>query len=119
DALDLLLRVASPACDADLVIEIGGPPTSMAYERHVAAHLELGRVRFAAYRPRDPQGSAEAVIVGDLAGTLASLVESLPAESRVDRAWIARLEGAERLAWSIVEREVAVFGESAVARAVV
>jgi 2-succinyl-5-enolpyruvyl-6-hydroxy-3-cyclohexene-1-carboxylate synthase len=120
DALDLLLRIPSAAREADLLVEIGAPPTSMGYERHVSSRPDLARVRFEAHAARDPQGTAETVVLGDIAANIAAIAAELPPEPRSDQAWYAQIEEAERRAWAIVERDLERgFGEAAVARVVV
>lgn len=118
DALDLLLRVPSPLSRFDLAIEIGGPPTSMAYERLLGARPELARIRFEAHRARDPQGTAD-VAVGPIGPAIRSLLGAITEPSRVDDAWVAEVLEAERAAWAVVDESVARYGESQIARRVI
>lgn len=121
DALDLALRDPRAADDGpDLIVQVGGTPTSGALERFVAARPSLARVVLGVSRWTDPHGTARAMVLGERATTLQAIAGALRGAARADEAWAARWAERERAAWLAIEAELgsAHLGEGAVALAV-
>jgi 2-succinyl-5-enolpyruvyl-6-hydroxy-3-cyclohexene-1-carboxylate synthase len=123
DALDVLFR--SPAFrDAlrpDLIVQVGEPPTSAAFERFVAAHPEIPRYVVAEHGWPDPANGARRLLVGDLALSLERLAAMLERGER-NPGFAASLALANRAAWKSVEDLVAnetSLSEGAAVRAIV
>jgi 2-succinyl-5-enolpyruvyl-6-hydroxy-3-cyclohexene-1-carboxylate synthase len=103
DALDVLLRSASfrRTFRPDLVLQIGDPPTSGAWERFAATLGDVPRHVVTAHGWPDPQGTARTVIVADVEAALAELVETVT-HARGSRAAPAWLPNANAAAWRTV-----------------
>lgn len=104
DAFDRWIEssIESSSTAPDLVLELGGTPTSGAYarwlERSRPARFVLGGSRF-----RDPSGRADAVLLGSLEPILDALTARLSPRA-IDPAFASAIEHEERRAWSAVER---------------
>lgn len=121
DALDLALRSADAADDGpDLVLQLGGTPTSGALDRFVAARPMLARIVLGVSDWTDAHGSARAMLLGDRAPIVRALA-SVVRRGELDRAWCDRWIARERRAWSAIDEELESggFGEGTVARALV
>lgn len=105
DAFDRWIERTTDAVP-DLVLEIGGTPTSAAYARWIERSGPRARVVLGGSRFRDPSGCAETVILGDLGSILEELTARLP-ERVVDGTFASAIETEERRAWSAVERALA------------
>jgi 2-succinyl-5-enolpyruvyl-6-hydroxy-3-cyclohexene-1-carboxylate synthase len=114
DAFDLLFRCDALAgrVEPDLILQLGPPPTSGAFERWLAAHPRIERHVIAEHGWPDPQSSAKTLTVADvpsaaalLAGALRDMSSSSEArESR--RAFGATLSRLNGYAWQAVEKEI-------------
>lgn len=110
DAFDTLLR--SPRfreqAAPDLIVQIGAPPTSSAWERYLDAHSGCPRFVVAARGWNDPRSDAEGLLYGEVRETaralLARLRERPPAPSG---AWRQRFEDGNAAAWRAVDRVLA------------
>ncbi len=121
DSLDAWLTAGLFADEPspDLVVELGGVPTSAAYERWVSrarpARVVLGVPRYV-----DPHASAEQIVLGELASIASALLSRLPeraaaAATLAFRDELARLDAVgQRLAAEVASR----WGEPAIARTV-
>lgn len=124
DALDSLLRASSfrERFAPDVVVQVGEPPVSGAWDRFVA-HADTRRYVVAPHGWPDPHGTARALLVGDVDETLNALcgaLEKLPRRSTA--AWTAWLAEANRAAWQAVDSVLAeetAPSEGAAVRAVV
>lgn len=97
----------------DLVIEIGGVPTSSAYARWLDRAGPRRRFVLGGARHRDPSGRAEAVLLGPEARMLESLIATTPRA-----AWRKVIDAHERAAWHAVDVAMAEapFGEAHASR---
>lgn len=112
DALDLLLESERFCAEPfDLVLQVGEPPVSSAWERLLARHPELERWVVSPWGWRDPGSQARGHLWGDLSLTLRALAQAVqpaiqtsastpavpvdPARSQ----WLERLQRAGRAAW--------------------
>ncbi|HVW26599.1 MAG TPA: 2-succinyl-5-enolpyruvyl-6-hydroxy-3-cyclohexene-1-carboxylic-acid synthase [Polyangiaceae bacterium] len=104
DALDVLLRVPSfrQAFAPDVVLQIGEPPTSGAWERLVAERPSLERHVVARAGWPDPASSARSLIIADVACALDALAKALPSEQTPPLAFARELSRLNRAAWSAV-----------------
>ncbi|MBX7193776.1 MAG: 2-succinyl-5-enolpyruvyl-6-hydroxy-3-cyclohexene-1-carboxylic-acid synthase [Sandaracinaceae bacterium] len=122
DSLDVWLAAGlfssePPGRGPDLVLELGGVPTSGAYERWVA-RTHPRRVVLGVPRHVDPHGSAEHVVLGDpgtIAGQLAARIARGTDAGRSFREELARLE---RAASQHLDELARAWGEPAIARIV-
>lgn len=89
---DLFSRVGVP----DVVVQVGGPPVSAAWERLVAAHPEMARHVLAEQGFPDPDGRARSVILGDVATSVAHLatVAAQHGPTAQQKRWAALLDAA-------------------------
>jgi 2-succinyl-5-enolpyruvyl-6-hydroxy-3-cyclohexene-1-carboxylate synthase len=105
DALDAVVdsetfRSTAPA--PNLLIQIGAPPTSGAWQRYLAAFPEARRILLAEHGWNDPENRAEILCLADPAATAEALVEKLV--GRVDqtearRQWREFFRHANDIAW--------------------
>jgi 2-succinyl-5-enolpyruvyl-6-hydroxy-3-cyclohexene-1-carboxylate synthase len=127
DAADLVFGASNLA--PDLVVQLGGTPTSSGYEQLVASRPDLTRIVVGVGDWTDPHGTARAMLIGDRGRTIGALADAIVrAPPTVDEAWRERLRAADRRAWSAIEEELETGGrgeggteglsEGAVARAV-
>jgi len=110
DAAEALLRLpaARRALEPDLVVELGGAPTSSAWERWVAEHPNVPRWVIAPHEWADPHGTAVAIVHADVAEAIDALTDALAdAPTRAGsslRAWLARAGGIAR---AVIEEALA------------
>jgi 2-succinyl-5-enolpyruvyl-6-hydroxy-3-cyclohexene-1-carboxylate synthase len=104
DALDVLLRVPGfrSAFAPDLVLSIGEPPISAAWERFVCEHPNLERHVIARAGWPDPASSARSLLIADPEASLRALAAALPGPEASVGPWALELAGANRVAWSAV-----------------
>lgn len=122
DALDLSLRASDVDADApELVLQVGGTPTSAALDRFFAARPTLARIVVGVSDWIDAHGTARAILIGDRVATLQALAAELRGAGNVDVAWRERWLARERRAWTAIEEELetGAFGEGTVARTLV
>jgi 2-succinyl-5-enolpyruvyl-6-hydroxy-3-cyclohexene-1-carboxylate synthase len=128
DPFDLVLRSASfqKAAKPDLILQIGGTPTSGAWEgfaprcdRQQTRHVVVARHAWI-----DPHGVVSDVCLGDPAQVLVQLGAAVsggaPSEERAS--WCRMFENAATQAWAAVDEDLAserVIGEGAAVRTVV
>lgn len=87
DAYDALLRGGLPAEFPDLILRLGGVPTSKALGRFLTTCAEISQIVLADPGEwPDPFATASSILSGSLAPTLAALAAQLPARS-VTSAW--------------------------------
>ncbi|MEE8524829.1 MAG: 2-succinyl-5-enolpyruvyl-6-hydroxy-3-cyclohexene-1-carboxylic-acid synthase [Thermoanaerobaculia bacterium] len=125
DALDALLH--SPefraAMAPGLVLQIGRPPTSKAWESYLESHPDCEHWVIAPHGWNDSRSTADRLLFADVGPTLEALEEQL-AERLPERrpgAWSQTFRRLEESAWRQVDAELAAAGElseGAVARAV-
>jgi len=134
DAFDTILRSSTVrrAARSDFVIQIGAPPTSTMWEPYVhelqAGSARAGndggpvrRVVVARHGWNDPTSSASALVLGDLDPALRSLARAAGGGRERSARWLARMDRANKAAWSIVDDELrgtCALSEGAVVRAV-
>ncbi len=126
DGLDVLLR--SPTFrerfHPRVVLQLGEPPTSGAWERWLGGHRDVARHVISTHGWPDPLGSARSIVHGDVGTTLERLVASLtPSRStRAAGTWSRVLSQVNEAAWEAVTRVVEsepALSEGAAARTVV
>ncbi|MCA9601989.1 MAG: 2-succinyl-5-enolpyruvyl-6-hydroxy-3-cyclohexene-1-carboxylic-acid synthase, partial [Myxococcales bacterium] len=89
DAFDAALRSSKGLPVPDLVIQVGRPPTSGAWERFVAAHASIPRWIVGDVEFEDPAQTAQGFVVGDTARAFETLAHR--AATKVDGAWVKSL----------------------------
>lgn len=99
----------------DLVVEIGGPPTSGAYERWVSETTPR-RIVLGARGVYDPHASAEAIVLGDPSAIARALLEAMPAHTRAEASFREACEELEQIGWRAVAAVASAWGEAQVAR---
>lgn len=90
----------------ELIVQFGRVPTSGAFERFLG---ELSGVEHWVLGPHgwnDPQSTADHLVFADLAPTLDSLVEGLPADQRPPSEWQRAWRRGERLAQRLIQDAV-------------
>ncbi len=123
DALDPWLEAGlfDGSLAPELVIELGGAPTSNAYERWVA-RAKPRRVVLGAHAHVDPHASADAILFGELGALARALEPRLDPSLAVcmtATAYRARLSALDAAAEALVEERAARWGEPSIARALV
>jgi 2-succinyl-5-enolpyruvyl-6-hydroxy-3-cyclohexene-1-carboxylate synthase len=105
DALDVLLRTPSfrATFAPDLVLSIGEPPTSGAWERLVTEHPSLERHVIARAGWPDPASTARSLVIAEPACTLAALAAALPHANAAPSPWVLGLSRANAAAWDAVD----------------
>ncbi len=125
DALDALLH--SPEFCAttvpELVLQIGRPPTSKAWERYLESHPGCEHWVIAAHGWNDSRSTAARLLFAHAESTLESLAQALVERSgdRGANEWTRSFGKAEELAWKEADAELAAtveLSEGAVARTV-
>ena len=108
-------REAVPTADAfehwlgtsvapDVLLEIGATPTTGTYLRWLDGRPPVRRFVLGGSRARDPSGTAEAVILGDIEAIFAELTDRLPHERRHEH---SVFEAIDADAWRVIERVLA------------
>jgi 2-succinyl-5-enolpyruvyl-6-hydroxy-3-cyclohexene-1-carboxylate synthase len=107
----------------DLVLQIGDPPVSGAWDRFVGGHSNLVRHVVAPYGWPDPHGTARSVVVADVDETLSALIDLLGrGTAPPSTPWRTYLARANDVAWRVVESVLAedtLLSEGAAVRAAV
>jgi 2-succinyl-5-enolpyruvyl-6-hydroxy-3-cyclohexene-1-carboxylate synthase len=126
DALDALLHGPGfrDAMAPELVLQIGRPPTSKAFERYLEAHPDRQHWVVAPHGWNDSRSTADRLLFADVGPALDALESALGERLHEPRrsAWSRAFRDAEERAWREVEAELAAaeeLSEGAVARAVV
>ncbi len=99
----------------DLVVELGGVPTSAAYERWVS-RTEPRRIVLGAPAYLDPHASVEQIVLGDLGRTVQALLALLAPRATGASSWSAQLEALDRRGLAIAAEHAQAWGEPAIAR---
>lgn len=109
----------------DLIVQIGGPPTSSACEAWLGG-VAAERIVVAPHGWNDPQNNATTLLVADVAHTataIARAVEASPERRTAARVlWTERIEEANRRAWACADAHIAAeteLGEGEATRVVV
>jgi 2-succinyl-5-enolpyruvyl-6-hydroxy-3-cyclohexene-1-carboxylate synthase len=124
DALDVLLRVPAfrESFRPEVVLQIGDPPTSGAWEKWVAARdPSVAYHVVAAHGWPDPSSSAKSVVLGDIDDVVRRLSQSGTQEPKSGE-WARRLAAANAAAWTAVGRVLSAeseLSEGAAVRAIV
>lgn len=103
-----------------LVVELGGVPTSGAYERWLA-RVRPARVVFGVQRHIDPHGSAEQLLLGEPAALALALLPRMNtslAQRPASLAFQQRLAHLDEALRPLLEAQTATWGEPAIARSV-
>lgn len=124
DALGVLLSAPAfrDGFTPDLVLQIGEPPVSGAWERFVGSRPTLSRHVIAPHGWPDPHGTARSLVVADLDQTLLDLIAASNGSPKPRATpWLTRLARANDAAWRVVDSVLAESGlsEGAAVRAVV
>jgi 2-succinyl-5-enolpyruvyl-6-hydroxy-3-cyclohexene-1-carboxylate synthase len=124
DAFDAILRCAkvSEGFTPDVVIQVGPPPTSSAWERFGATHARATRIIVGNHAWNDPTSSASTLLFGDVGSTLAALVDALAEEGDPPpQLWARTFRTANRVARDVIAHEATEgsWSEGAAVRAVV
>lgn len=125
DAFDALLRLPRfrEAHPPDLIIQIGPPPTSGAFDQYLAAHPDTARWVIAPHGWNDPRSDARGLLfaeVGAAARALRDRITALGGPTREPLAWTAMWRAADAIARRETTRLLAdetTLSEGAVARA--
>jgi 2-succinyl-5-enolpyruvyl-6-hydroxy-3-cyclohexene-1-carboxylate synthase len=106
-ALDTVLRdrATRARLAAEVVIEIGAPPTSSAYATYLAEQPPARRVVIAAHGWNDPAGGATDLVCGDEVLACRAIAKAWGAPS-TDPAFADELARAEAGAWRAVAAEI-------------
>ncbi|HEX4338145.1 MAG TPA: 2-succinyl-5-enolpyruvyl-6-hydroxy-3-cyclohexene-1-carboxylic-acid synthase [Polyangiaceae bacterium] len=123
DGLDVLLRVPHfrATFAPEVVLAVGAPPTSGAWERFVAEHPAVERHVVASAGWPDPSSTARTLLLGDPEASLCALVAAVSPAKAPHPAWAAELSVANAAAWSAVDgvlADEASLSEGGVLRAV-
>jgi 2-succinyl-5-enolpyruvyl-6-hydroxy-3-cyclohexene-1-carboxylate synthase len=124
DGLDVLLRAPAfhRSFAVDVVLQLGEPPTSGAWERFVAEHPALERHVLARAGWPDPSSNARTLLVAEPASALAELVAALGPGAKKAMPWAEGLSRDNEAAWGAVDAVLDAEGtlsEGAVVRAAV
>ncbi len=87
---------------ADVLIELGAPPTSAAYPAYRAGCAGAARIVIAADGWPDPSSDADAIVVGETADTLSRIADAV-GERAIDPEWMAAIAAADARARAAVE----------------
>ncbi|MFH1681081.1 MAG: 2-succinyl-5-enolpyruvyl-6-hydroxy-3-cyclohexene-1-carboxylic-acid synthase, partial [Candidatus Eisenbacteria bacterium] len=125
DAFDAFLR--SPAFverhAPQVIVQIGHPPTSKAWERFLRAAPACARAIVAPYGWNDPQNSAGSILIGPVEETAGALRDALMDMGPLrPTKWTEEFGAADGIAWSVVEDETRKnhgFSKGAIARTIV
>jgi 2-succinyl-5-enolpyruvyl-6-hydroxy-3-cyclohexene-1-carboxylate synthase len=121
-SFDALLRAPEfrARSGADLVLEIGAPPTSAGYAELLAHHPPSARVVIAPHGWNDPHGDASTLIVADPAELARRLLDRLPRRSSPSP-WAERFLRADSIARraSVQSADEAALSGALVARRIV
>jgi 2-succinyl-5-enolpyruvyl-6-hydroxy-3-cyclohexene-1-carboxylate synthase len=110
DGLDVMLRSSGfrDAFQPRVVLEVGDPPTSGAWERLVAARPELSRHVVAAHGWPDPHGTARSLTIADVEDTVSRLASDVGSRRRPPATqWAELLARANHAAWAAVDEALA------------
>ena len=91
----------APAAAPDLVLQLGGTPTSSAWERYLGAHPSCERWIIAPHGWNDPLSSASGWLVGEPEEAAVAFARQLgdPEETAERVRWRERFAAANRAAW--------------------
>lgn len=108
-------RACAEGDHPDLILELGSPPTSGAWERLAGELADVPRIVVSEAALPDPTATATAVV----RASPAALIEALDPRGSVDDAWLARLGARARQAEGLLSEALAgaVLSEAFVARA--
>ena len=109
DAFDALLR--SPrfrdSAAPDLIVQIGAPPTSSAWDRFLDAHPDCPRFVIAERGWNDPRSDAASLLFGDVRETARALrARLLERPPEVSGPWRERFAAGNERAWRAIDRLV-------------
>ncbi|WP_394841531.1 2-succinyl-5-enolpyruvyl-6-hydroxy-3-cyclohexene-1-carboxylic-acid synthase [Pendulispora brunnea] len=90
----------------DLILQIGGTPTSGAWERYASLHRSTPRIVLAEHGWPDASNAASTMIVGDIAETATAIADGLRTSPRaVTETWVRDFVEANREARSALDAE--------------
>ena len=124
DALDVLLRVPRfrASFAPDVVLSLGEPPTSAAWERFVVEHPAVERHVLTQGGWPDPSSTARTLLLADPKENLRELLAAVGDRQAPATPWVSALSRANDAAWSAVDEVVGPEGtlsEGAALRAIV
>ncbi len=106
DALGVLLGAPAfrDGFAPELVLQIGEPPVSGAWDRFVGSRPNLSRHVFAPHGWPDPHGTARSLVIADVDETLLALIAaSNDAPNRRSSPWVTHLARANDAAWRVID----------------
>jgi 2-succinyl-5-enolpyruvyl-6-hydroxy-3-cyclohexene-1-carboxylate synthase len=107
-----------PAPAPDLVVQLGGTPTSAVYERWLASHRPA-RLVLGVPDWNDPHASSEQIVRGALGPIARALAARLPEAPPAPSAWVEELEALDREGRTLLDAATQEWGEPAIARTIV
>ncbi len=90
----------------ELVIQLGAPPTTTAWETYLSMHPSIRRQVIAPYGWNDPQSSAELLLMSDVGLASVAVCRKLAECGRRERPspWAVRLAELNQQAWAAINR---------------
>jgi 2-succinyl-5-enolpyruvyl-6-hydroxy-3-cyclohexene-1-carboxylate synthase len=113
DSFDMALRAShagrpdpgAPDLAPDLIVELGAPPTSAAWARHVARHRGCKRIVIAPHGWSDPPSGAALLVHGEVGETAGRVAAALPGSAGPGE-WSEAWRAADRRARAALERAI-------------
>jgi 2-succinyl-5-enolpyruvyl-6-hydroxy-3-cyclohexene-1-carboxylate synthase len=109
DAYEALLRCPGglQVEDLQVLIQIGAPPIASGVEQLLLARPELPRIVLSAHAYSDPASSAQVLLLGEIAPTLAALRPAVGSSAAADPRWAAQVQRLDALALAVLQEQLA------------